>query len=236
MRREMKKFFSRTSGVTLIEVAIVLGILGILGGLSLPLLTKQMALKRHLQVKENQEKILTALAVYLIQNGRLPCPAEDEGQGKAAKRCDQLKQAVGGVPFETLGLSKADVYDHQKQVLMYAVDPTLTRTAQLHGNLSYCSAKGSFIRLFLDHNDFKETLQHDFVAVVILSKGTVESLREQGHYLLSRGNLTLRLDSARGAGQSQDRIAWASRHHLIAWYGKYPCPPALVGDDERVHR
>ncbi|MGN6671288.1 MAG: hypothetical protein ACTHJ4_07110 [Candidatus Nucleicultricaceae bacterium] len=231
----MKKFFSGSSGITLIEVAIVLGILGILGGLSLPLLTKQMALKRHLQVKENQEKILTSLAVYLIQNGRLPCPAEDEDQGRAAKRCDQLNQAIGRVPFETLGLSKADVYDHQKKALMYAVDPTLTRTAQLHGNLSYCSAKGNFIRLFLDHDNVTELLQHDFVAVVVLSKGTIESLREQGHYLLSRGNLTLRLDNVHGAGQSQDRIAWASRHHLIAWYGKYPCPPALAVDYERTH-
>lgn len=223
-------FFSSSAGVTLIEVAIVLGILGILGGLSLPLLTNQIALKRQLQSKENQEKVLTALAVFLIQNGRLPCPAADESSGVSVKRCDQLKQAFGSVPFETLGLAKADAYDHQKKVLMYAVDPTLTRTTQLHGSLSYCSAIGNFIRLFLDQTNISGSLKNDFVAVVILSQSRIDLLMKQGNYFAENGALTLNLSSINESSKYQDGVSWVSKHRLIAWYGKYPCPPPFSTD------
>lgn len=223
-----RAFLKDPSGMTLVEVAIVLAILGILGGVSLPILTKQLAMKRVLKSKENQEKVLNSLAIFVLHHGRLPCPAKPSKEGEALKRCDSSNQAIGLVPYETLGLSKAEASDGSKRTLTYMVEPALTRTAQLQGDFSYCHAEGSFLHLLNeDHTPVVKNTQ-DHIAVVILDSSWFETLKQTGDLELSSNRVSLILGrlSPSSNNTSSTHIAWATRHRLIGWYGKFPCLPS----------
>ncbi len=103
----MKSSYHKTSGFTLVEMAIVLVIVGLLlGGLLMPIAT-QMEQKRISETEKYLEQIKEALLGYAAANGRLPCPATAASNG--------LENPVGGgvctnpyngfLPAVTLGLS-----------------------------------------------------------------------------------------------------------------------------------
>lgn len=224
----LRAFFLDPSGMTLVEIAIVLAILGILGGLSLPLLTKQLAMKRVIKTQENQEKVLNSLAIFVLHHGRLPCPAKPSKEGEALRRCDSREQSIGLVPYETLGLSKVEASDGAKRTLTYMVEPALTRTAQLRGDFSYCDAEGSFLRLLNEDGAHVVKNTRDPIAVVILDSSWFETLKRTGAVLINdhQMNLTLSKLSPSSNNASSTHIAWATRHRLVGWYGKFPCPPS----------
>lgn len=222
----IKGFYQASSGMTLIEIALVLAILGVLGGLSLPLLSNQLNLKRVHQARENHQRIMTSLAVYLLQHGRLPCPADANQEGVALKRCDRIDQAVGSLPFQTLGLSKDSATDG-KRPYGYMVNPPLTRTAQLQGSLSYCEAESGMLQLFDQDQNPVLSGSKDFIAVILIDERYLAELKSTGNFSVSNGHIRVDLKSSTShLNRSVEHItSWVSRHELIAWYGKFPCPP-----------
>ena len=103
----MQSNHDNAAGFTLIEMAIVLVIVGLLlGGLLMPLST-QMEQKRIGETEKYIEQIKEALLGYAAANGRLPCPATAASNG--------LESPAGGgictnpyngfLPAVTLGLS-----------------------------------------------------------------------------------------------------------------------------------
>lgn len=109
--RNIKKF--RSVGFTLVEMAVVLVILGLmLGGLLLPL-TAQMDQRNlgeaRLQIREIEE----ALIGYALATGRLPCSADpaiatgDAGAGEE-RDCSVVGMNAGVLPWVTLGLKETD--------------------------------------------------------------------------------------------------------------------------------
>ncbi len=231
-----RAFFHDSSGMTLVEVAIVLAILGILGGLSLPLLTKQLAIKRVLKTQENQEKVLNSLAIFVLHHGRLPCPAKPSKEGESLKRCDSREQSIGLVPYETLGLSKAEASDGSKRTLTYMVEPALTRTAQLRGDFGYCDAVGTFLQLLNEDHTPVVKNTHDPIAVVILDSSWFEALRQMGDLVVNPTQMSLTLGRLVPSlsNASSTHIAWATRHRLVGWYGKFPCPPSTSYPSESL--
>lgn len=115
-----EKFFNHKKGFTLIELAFVLVIVGILVGMGaeiLPMLVKQSKLKEsRLMVREAK----TAITGYALATGRLPCASSstDGSENSGTYR--------GYLPYATLGISGSDAY---LSTLFYAVDPYLTGTA-----------------------------------------------------------------------------------------------------------
>lgn len=64
------------NGFTLIEIAMVLVIIGLLlGGLLMPLAT-QVDVQRRIETEKAMEQIKEALIGFAMVNGRLPCPAD----------------------------------------------------------------------------------------------------------------------------------------------------------------
>ena len=142
----MFRFLRRARGFSLIEIAIVLVIVGIMisagvGGVS--------AVKSRGAVQttvERQTKIQTALLAYVIQYGCLPCPAVVGGAG-GGQAVDNLSTAyatscgtTGGgrtgcsvtqgiVPWVNLGLNKDDVIDGFGTLIEFAPTPALTTTS-----------------------------------------------------------------------------------------------------------
>lgn len=111
----MMIFNRKSSGYTLLELAVVLIIVGLLlGGLLVPL-TAQTDIKAFKETNESLADIKDSLLGYAMVNGRLPCPATASSNGQeqpvgggicTAKIGTDF--AVGYLPAATLGISPTD--------------------------------------------------------------------------------------------------------------------------------
>jgi len=101
---------NRKEGFTLVEIAIVLLIVGLLLGGLLPTISVQIERQRTSDTTKQLNEIKEALIGFAITNGRLPCPAsttsngaeDPAGGGNCASFLD------GFVPAATLGLTGTD--------------------------------------------------------------------------------------------------------------------------------
>jgi prepilin-type N-terminal cleavage/methylation domain-containing protein len=102
-------------GVTLIELAIVLFIVGLLlTGLLGPLST-QLESRERQQTQQQLEDIKEALIGFAIANGRLPCP-DDPASGDGVADPDAsgaCNTSEGFVPWATLGTAQGDVWGNR---------------------------------------------------------------------------------------------------------------------------
>jgi prepilin-type N-terminal cleavage/methylation domain-containing protein len=108
-------------GFTLIEIAIVLVIIGLLlGGLIMPLRTQRDINQRQATELQLQE-IRAALIGFAQTNNRLPCPAAAGGLGVSAA----CIAANNRVPYATLGIQgtviNGDLVDVWQQPLRYTL-------------------------------------------------------------------------------------------------------------------
>ena len=102
-----------SKGFTLVEIAIVMVIFGlILGGIMGPLKMQRDNMKRK-ETQQSMETIKSALVGYTLRNGRIPCPDTTanglENINMAGTNC---ANARGTVPWATLGVVKEDAWKH----------------------------------------------------------------------------------------------------------------------------
>ena len=111
----MRKYYfqpdSKQAGFSLLEVAVVLVIVGLLlGGLISPLSSQRHTIKLR-QVQTQLDEIKTAILGFAAANGRIPCPTIPNNSGLesggGAANCVSSGAAFshGFVPTNTLGLS-----------------------------------------------------------------------------------------------------------------------------------
>ncbi len=110
---------AQTRGFTLVEMAIVFVVIGLLlGGLLIPLST-QIESKQRTETKKMLGEIKEALIGYALSNGYLPCPDSDTppdgGENRAGNICtgnnsgDGVNRSWHGViPWIDLGIENAD--------------------------------------------------------------------------------------------------------------------------------
>ena len=124
----------RQQGFSLLEMAVVLVILGLLLG---GMLSGVSAMRASQQVEETRhrlEEIREALIAFAIVNRRLPCPANpataDTVAGAGIERTPTVTGCTGGtagvVPWATLGLPQTDVWGHR---FSYRVSPAFVGLA-----------------------------------------------------------------------------------------------------------
>jgi prepilin-type N-terminal cleavage/methylation domain-containing protein len=110
-------------GFTLIEMAVVLMIVGLLlGGMLVPL-TAQMDQRNISDTQKSLSDIKEAIIGYTLANGRLPCPAtatiptttSGAGIEKTSGSGSSLvcSNASGVVPWSTLGVNETDAWGHR---------------------------------------------------------------------------------------------------------------------------
>jgi prepilin-type N-terminal cleavage/methylation domain-containing protein len=159
---EMRTFPASQQGITLVEVAIAVAVIGILMGGALELNQRAQA-QQHIETTyDNMDQIIQALSVYVETAGRLPCPADPAATGVVfgwergvtpadmqvdaghfpAGHCDQNTRE-GLVPFMTLGLPARTAQDGWGRYFTYAVSPVFARrndqsgapgdTGKIHG-------------------------------------------------------------------------------------------------------
>lgn len=135
------------AGFSLIEIAIVLVVIGILLSGGLLAVSPIVQQGKVTETKARIARVETAIQAYVIANGCLPCPAAGnsnsatnanaglaEAGGPNPDPCDggcDLTQGV--VPWRNLGLSEADIIDAYGNRLSYAA--TSARCATSSGML-----------------------------------------------------------------------------------------------------
>ncbi|MDB5478111.1 MAG: hypothetical protein JWM96_606 [Alphaproteobacteria bacterium] len=139
---------SSESGFTLVEIAVVVLIIGILMGGAVSMLTPYLQMAKRSTTQTKLENISQSLAFYAQNYGRLPCPTNPNSNDTSnppfgAPRnsgtngtvvgnvCDSgtltTDDYIGIVPFRALGLTEDQVKDSYGRFITYAVSPVLTK-------------------------------------------------------------------------------------------------------------
>jgi prepilin-type N-terminal cleavage/methylation domain-containing protein len=140
--RASARRLSADDGFTLIEMAIVMVVIGLLLSGGILALAPVIQSSKTTDTNSRLDRVEQALLVYVIQNGCLPCPTDPTlastaalaGQasttsgpqvGCSASACSFIVGATGpgAVPWITLGLSEADATDGFGNRIAYAIGP-----------------------------------------------------------------------------------------------------------------
>ncbi|MDB5478110.1 MAG: prepilin-type N-terminal cleavage/methylation protein [Alphaproteobacteria bacterium] len=114
-------------GFTLVEMAIVILIMGLVVGSYFSFLSVQQEEKKYQITIQRQKKIAGALSTYAQTYGRLPCPADqnvnESAFGTMRTSCPDNATRKGVVPYMDLGLSLEDISDGYNNPFTYVVSP-----------------------------------------------------------------------------------------------------------------
>lgn len=144
------------SGFTLIEIAVVIVVLSLLLAMIAGIATAMLGQQRREATRQRLAGVETAIALFVSQNRRLPCPADGRvagttsGAGAEARNDATDVCQIGGVantqthgvvPWQTLGLAEPDVTDGWGNRLTYRVAPELVVDNAM--NLTACDPGGT---------------------------------------------------------------------------------------------
>lgn len=137
-------------GFSLVEMAIVLTIVGLLLGGLLPMISSQMEQQRRNETRKQLDEIKDALIGYAIINGTLPCPTTttdpaNANYGVADATCSANVAADGYLPWKTLGVPETDAWGSKRSSTdspwtgywRYRVDRNFTTTITM--NTGFCT-------------------------------------------------------------------------------------------------
>ncbi|WP_160326935.1 type II secretion system protein [Thiomicrospira sp. XS5] len=118
------------AGFSLIELALVLMIVGLLTAGTLSVLSSQREQVSYADSNQALAQTKQAVLSFLVVNGFLPCP-DTTGDG-LENRTNQACEAVSGeVPYRDIGLRLADVRDGFGNRLRYVINAEATSLAAL---------------------------------------------------------------------------------------------------------
>lgn len=150
----------RARGFTLVEIAIVIVVMGVLltflAGISASLIAQQ----RSQTTRSRLANIDTALTLFVSQYKRLPCPADGRiasatGGAEFASGTPRTctgNQQYGVVPWRALGLTSADIEDGWGGRFTYRVGPELVVDSAM--DFSSCDPAGTSATVRVSPNTY----------------------------------------------------------------------------------
>lgn len=169
-----------TRGFTLIEMAIVLVVIGIMLSGGLVAIRPIIDNTKNTDTRARMERIESALQIHVIRFGCLPCPAAVAGDGTAdvvggAAGCGtSCTSDRGVVPWQTLGLSRIEGSDAFGTRFTYEVTPALiAANSMIRSGTSYTPLGAVRVR------DAAGGTVTDEAAYVVVSHG---ANREYGYH------------------------------------------------------
>jgi len=124
----MRRVRNKKPGFTLIEIAIILVILGLLAGMTIPLLSELTKHQHYKSTQKDLDEIKTALAGFAGMYWRLPY-ADSDNDG-----LENTGQVSGYLPYITLGLGAVDSWRNR---YYYDVNSRLVTTTN---QSTFCTA------------------------------------------------------------------------------------------------
>ncbi len=219
---------------SLIEMAIVLIIVGLISGTALPILQVMLEWQKATATAQHQEKILYALASYAAQYKILPYaadPAAPSGKQEKTRR-------RGIVPYADLGLPESIAKDGYQRWFTYVVDDYYTIIPK-SGNPGAVPQQP--VNKFCEKHKHPKPLHikgfQESIALAIMSHGP----QGRGAYpnplaappqgedeiqnTASDTELIDRSLSRDPLNPFSHKVAWVTPKNLLAVYGHAPCPP-----------
>ena len=149
-------------GFTLVEMAIVLVVLGLMSSVLIaPLAARIEASQRH-AAEGMLDDIADALTGFALMHGRLPCPGIESNPASAAYGLEQgppcAFTASGYLPWRTLGLPARDPWG---SLWLYRPDKHFAEST-----ITLASAPGSNIQIVDHDNQLLSTTDTRIVAIV----------------------------------------------------------------------
>lgn len=129
---------NRTDGFTLVELAVVLAIVGLMLGGLMYTLSAQTEQRNFEETRRRLEQARELLLSYAIVNGRLPCPASSTSNGyedavAGTGACNVPGPYGGWLPARTIGVQQIDTGGYAIDVwgnrIRYAVAVSTTPSA-----------------------------------------------------------------------------------------------------------
>jgi type II secretory pathway pseudopilin PulG len=118
----------RQTGFTIVEIAIVLLVVGLMiGGLVAPL-TSQLEQRRVTETQRVMDEAREALFGFALRNGYLPCPAISAIDGREDRSGSVCNKRFGYLPWATLGVARLDGWG---RVLAYSLTPAFGLDGQI---------------------------------------------------------------------------------------------------------
>ena len=123
-----------SQGFTLVEMAMVLVIMGLLLGGGLTLLSTQIEQQKVKGTERQLEEAKEALIGFALANGRLPRPSSVLLNGvEMPGVCASDAACTGLIPWTTLGVSKLDGWN---KIVRYSVTPAFANTTFAFATIS----------------------------------------------------------------------------------------------------
>lgn len=131
------------SGFTLVELAIVLVIVGLLISAFLTPLAAQLEQSRNAEVRRDLLEIKEALIGFAVINGQLPCPDTDgNGTDDGCANTNASSASGGNVPWSTLDTKQLDPWGRRYQYQVnnaFSTTFLLTTTGSGAGLIRVCT-------------------------------------------------------------------------------------------------
>lgn len=223
----------RLPAFSLIEVAVVLIILGVILGLTIPLVTSSQKISQHKITESRQHQVVQSIAAYVLQHSKFPGAAA-QSDGKISP-CHQSDICMGYVPYRDLGLPESVARDGNGHWMSYAIHCELTRTGvnadATTEKICRVSKRVFRIKSSITRDDLVAS-STDPVAFVLISHGDQGrgALLDSGDRIPSAGQ---EAENSQGSpdfydGRSPDNshhLFWVTRNNFMATYAKNPCNP-----------
>jgi prepilin-type N-terminal cleavage/methylation domain-containing protein len=236
-------------GFTLIEMAIVLVVIGLVVGGGLAAVGPVIQSTKVTETRAKLDTLEAALTLYAMQNSCLPCPAPvnttdgiADWNGSGTGPCHASALACGTVrgvvPWGTLGLSRAEGSDAFATRITYEVTDDLTVTDSMErsgttytplGELIVTRASGAGITttaayVLVSHGPNRHFGYHEDDTVGTQISGasgtsTVEDLNGDGNSTYIQDDF----DSALDAGYFDDIVRWRSKPIIVQMCGDGAC-------------
>ncbi len=171
MKTQRPYFISQkiAHGFTLIEMAVVLVILGLLLTMFLTPFTTQRDAQNRAKTQILLSEAKEALIGYAVTNGYLPCPDSDavpDGIENLNNDGTNCQDAEGVLPWNDLGIERIDAWNHY---FRYRVNSTFSRRS---GLFTIADAEGASDIQISGENDVAIVSTNSRPAAVVLSHGT----------------------------------------------------------------
>jgi hypothetical protein len=218
-------------------MAIVLIIIGLISGFTLPMLKSIMDAQRAKATAQNQEKILYAIASYANQYKFLPYAADPTTSNGKEDKATRRRRGI--VPYATLGLPESIAKDGYQRWFTYVVDDYYAVMPEM--GIPGAASKPIINRLCenLKHtNELRIKGGQENIAVALISHGP----NGRGAYPNPFNSPPQDADEHQNATSDQEivdrpfsldpshpfshKVVWVTSRNLLAIYGLNPCPPA----------